>query len=181
MDIHFFELPVYRIAEKKYYKIKDDDIAAQISHLERRVPGYRVSESMQVNIDQHWHERYGPWRFNEIIGYIRLHFLGSQIRGEYFSAEKKRNPISRKKVFLYRTHKLAIELSLMPPRPRTNAEIFAAVKQYVDNCRRELPKGRVIDDAILMTIGPFVDWLALSRLATEPTLTRDARASHAAA
>jgi hypothetical protein len=40
----------------------------------------------KIRFLDHLEMRYGgPWNFNEIIGFIRLHFLGSQIRGEYFA------------------------------------------------------------------------------------------------
>ncbi|SFU41167.1 hypothetical protein SAMN04488527_10291 [Aliiroseovarius crassostreae] len=103
-------------------------------------------------------QKYGPWQFNEIIGYIRLHFLGTQIRGEYFSAEKKRNPVSRKKVFTFRTHKLAPEHTLWKTGDLTNQEIWEAICEYVSDCQRELMKGRYIDDSVLRELGPFIDW-----------------------
>ena len=34
------------------------------------------------------HDQFGgAWKYNEIIGYIRLHFLGNQIRGEYWGVK----------------------------------------------------------------------------------------------
>jgi hypothetical protein len=160
-DIYFFDLPVYRLPYETYNADQDREVAEQISNMKRGNPGYEPPEATKLGIGQHQHEKYGPWRFNEIIGYIRLHFLGSQIRGEYFSAEKKRNPLGRHRVFTYRTHKLAPELSIHPTISATNAEIFEAVKQYVVACKKELTKGRVIDDSILMTIGPHMDWRGL--------------------
>jgi hypothetical protein len=110
-------------------------------------------------MDQHQYEKYGPWQFNEVVGYIRLHLLGSQIRGEYFSAEKKRSYLGRKKVFTYRTHKLAPEVDI--EGPGTNAQILAAIREYVADCKKELRRGRVIDATLLEAIGPHVDWRTL--------------------
>ena len=39
----------------------------------------------------------GPWIFNEIVGYIRLHFMGNQVRGEYFAVQRKRIVRTRRK------------------------------------------------------------------------------------
>lgn len=159
-ETYFMDLPVYRLPPEKYQQQMEELLAAQIAEMER-FPGYTVSRETRMAMSQHQYETFGPWRFNEVIGYIRLFVLGTQIRGEYFSAEKKRNPLSRRKVFTFRTLKLAPEINLFPPHPNSNAEIFAAVVQYVEDCRGELAKTRFIDDSVLMTVGPHIDWRAL--------------------
>src|SRR5689334_21283990 len=103
-DDYFFDLLVYRLAYEIYDPQRDADLAAQIASMKRGLPDYEPSREMKENMSQRQYDKYGPWQFNEIIGYIRLHFLGSQVRGEYFSAEKKRNVLSRHKVFTWRTH-----------------------------------------------------------------------------
>lgn len=100
----------------------------------------------------------GPWRYNEIIGYIRLHFLGSQIRGEYFGPEVKRITKTRKRVLWRKTHKLAPEVSL-PSNP-SNREIFDGILRYIQSCEQELPK-RFVDASQLKTLAPFVNWKRL--------------------
>jgi hypothetical protein len=131
-----------------------------IEWVESTLPaGSNISRHQRDSISQNHYEKYGPWLFNEIVGFIRLHVLGSQFRGEYFSAEKRRNPISRSKVFTYRTHKLAPEVSI--PYEASNAEILSIPISYVDNCQKELRKGRYIDSSILRTIGVHRDWRGL--------------------
>jgi len=158
-ELYFFDLPVYRIAYDIYNANQKHEIAVKIADMKRGRPNYEPSESTKAQLSQHQYEKYGPWRFNEIIGYIRLHFLGSQIRGEYFSAEKKRNILSRHRVFTYRTHKLAAEIHI--PRNATNAEIFELIQQYIADCKNELAKNCIIDDSILSTIGSYTDWQKL--------------------
>jgi hypothetical protein len=89
-----------------------------------------------------------------------LHFLGSQIRGEYFAVNKKRLVRSRTKTLIWRTHKLAPEINIYPGM--SNIEILALINQYVDDCRKELPR-RFLDDTWLRQVGPHVDWNALMR------------------
>ena len=108
----------------------------------------RLTES----IKQHDYDKYGPWRFNEIIGYVRLHFLGSQVRGEYFSVGREQLVLTRQKTLVYSTHKLAPEQSV--PRDATNDEILRVILGYVDACRKEEPR-RHFDDAWLRTIAPW--------------------------
>jgi hypothetical protein len=77
----------------------------------------------------------GAWSFNEIIGYIQLHFLGWQIRGDYWRVAAKRIVRTRKKLLKWCTHKLASERDL--PGDSSNAEIFRIVRSYVASCAEE--------------------------------------------
>jgi hypothetical protein len=97
----------------------------------------------------------GAWNFNEIIGFIRLHFLGSQMRGEYWQVKAKRICKTRNKIFQYRTHKLAAEMWI--PVKATNSQIFSLVIKYLEYCANEL-KGRYIDTVLLQKMGPHIDW-----------------------
>ena len=104
-------------------------------------------------------ERYGgEWEFNEIVGYIKLHILGNQIRGEYFTTTSNRKVRTRKKQYVQATHKLAPEVNLN--RDSNNSEIYEKILEYVERCRLELPL-RYIDDSHIKTIGPYIDWFQL--------------------
>jgi hypothetical protein len=100
----------------------------------------------------------GAWEYNEIIGYIQLHFLGSQIRGEYWQIKEKKIRGTRRKIFEYRTWKLAPEINI--PSGASNSEIYALVRKYLNDCAKEL-KGRYIDVSRLEAIAPHVDWRGL--------------------
>ncbi len=160
--IHFFDLPVYRIAEDKYHAWLEEQYKANVAYA--TFNGVAPDVSICDSIRTHNFERNGAWRYNEIIAYIRLHKLGNQIRGEYYTAEKKRTLKSRSKLFKYETWKLAPELTIHSLHSATNADIFSDIVEYVSRCRSELKKGRVIDDAELMRIGPHVDWRGLFQL-----------------
>lgn len=145
---YFFELPVYRIEKQRY----DSELTEYISkHRIAEVPGW----------DAHSYKEFGgAWRFNEIIGYIRLYFLGWQVRGEYFSVDAKRIVKTRKKQFVMKTEKLGAEVNMF--RPTSSEEILAYVRKYVARCKQELPR-RIVDDATFEAISPHIDWLALYR------------------
>lgn len=160
-ETYFFDLPVYRLARDEYYEKEERIVSDQISYISNSLPGYQIPEITVMGINDRQHKKHGPWDFNEIIGYIRLFFLGTQIRGEYFSAEKKRNPLSRYKVFTLRALKLAPEITISSFEAATNDEIFEIIKEYISDCKNELKNGRVIDDKILMNIGPHIDWRSL--------------------
>jgi hypothetical protein len=117
---------------------------------------HKKDPGLKIAFKDHLSQVYGgSWRYNEIIGYIRLHFLGSQIRGEYFGVRSKRIVRTRKKVLEYKTWKLAVEMDI--PGDSTNEQILKLIREYIDDCRKEL-KGRHIDSELIEIIGPYVDW-----------------------
>lgn len=155
---YFHNLPVYRLERAAYYADQERRASAFVDSL-----GYSdaaVRKQLFEQMKQHDHDKHGPWDFNEIIGHVRLHFMGSQVRGEYFCNRKKRHTLTRTKVLLYSTHKLAPELDIRGEA--TNEEILNVILEYVEDCRKEEPR-RHFDDRWLRNVGPFVDWRGILR------------------
>lgn len=144
--IEFYDVPIYRLSNEEYQK-------AISAFVDPRV------ESQGPGVKQMWWEQFGgAWQFNEIIGFLRLHFLGSQVRAEWWSVKAKRITKTRQKQFEYKSHKLAPETSI--PSGATNKEIWAAILEHLDDCRKEL-KGRYVDSSLLEVIGPHMNWQAV--------------------
>ncbi len=161
---YFFDVPVYRLAEDTYYKQMDDFIDQTLFPPNMPYSAARREREQQNPNENTWmrdhlHQQFGgAWRYNEVIGYIRLHFLGSQIRGEYYGVQVKRITRTRKKILEFRTWKLAPEIDI--PQEASSADIYRLVLEYLDDCRKEL-KGRIVDSKLLEAIGPYVDWKSL--------------------
>ncbi len=120
---------------------------------------YKENPANKTIFEDHLRRKYGGcWEFNEIIGYIKLHFLGSQIRGEYYQVAGRSIRKSRAKQFEFVTHKLAPEIEI--DFGSTNAEIFERVIQYMADCQEEL-RGRFLDTSILENIGQHLNWADL--------------------
>jgi hypothetical protein len=154
----FHDLPVYRLTQDAYHEERD---AYLDKHVQSIFPGQLSSKQakrLRENLEGHLYDVNGPWRFNEIVGYVRLHFVSGQVRGEYFGVNKKRLVLTRKKTLVWNTFKLAPEIDI--PRDADSAGILQTIIEYVDACRKELPR-RFIDDEWLRTVGPYVDWLSL--------------------
>jgi len=156
-EIHFFDLPVYRLSPEEYALAWEKAISAERDRINGK-SDFVIPDSMDQRIRLNRYHRYGEWRFNEVIAYIRLNFRGSQLLATYHSAEKKRNPISRSKVFTKRSRGITYKLSV----GSTNTEIWTIVKDFVEACKK-LKKNRFIDDSTLMRIGPHMDWQSLRR------------------
>lgn len=100
-----------------------------------------------------------PWRYNEIVGYIRLVTRRSELVGELFLREAKRltgRPTAR---FLYKGKTLFTYV-----RPEwTNAQIRQRICAELIGLLRsdQRLRRRTLDTEVLLSIGPFVDWRGL--------------------
>lgn len=157
----FFDLPVYRLTQEHYMEKRADfidrqlfqrgsPIEAQLRALAKKKPGTNAF------MEQHLGNLFGgDWQFNEIIGHIRLHFVGTQVRGEWYVSNAKRHVRTRTKTLEWRTHKLAPEVEIK--RPYGNKQIRAAILRYIKDCQDELP-GRFVDTSVLDTLLPHIDF-----------------------
>jgi hypothetical protein len=161
---YFYDLPVYRLSADEYYTARDryiDEVIfragsadeAALRKQERLNP--RINDGLRDLLQRSYG---GCWEYNEIIGYIRLHFLGSQVRRDYFAVAKKRVVRTRTKTLEYRAWKLAPEVDI--ERPYGTREVLDAIKKYIADCKSELPK-RFIDTSRFEAIYPFVNWGSL--------------------
>jgi hypothetical protein len=162
MHQSFFDLPIYRLPEDDYFRQRRQYVEGEIDHA-----GGRHERNLEIvcQIESRANRTYGgQWVYNEIIGFVRLYFDGSQVLGAYFRTNAKRITKTRKKTFEWITHKLAPEIDLPyePDRPfnPTSDEILGAVTEYIGRCKKELPK-RYIDDSQFMRVAAFIDWKAL--------------------
>lgn len=163
MEKYFFDIPVYRLKKDRYYKDLDAYVKKTMNmeplSNDDRKQFYERNPMHKRDFEQYLREVYGgAWDYNEIIGWIRLYFLGSQIRGEFWRVKAKRLVRSRKKHFKYHSWKLAAEINI--PYKADNIEIFKLVLNYLSDCQKEL-KGRPLDTSRLDVVGPYVDWRSL--------------------
>lgn len=161
----FFDVPVYRLSEDRYYEDQKKYIEKNMypgppSHNEQKRRVYAEHSELRESFESHLQEGFGgAWDFNEIVGWIRLHFLCDQIRGEYWAVKAKRVVRTRKKEFEYKSWKLAAELEI--PEEADSAAIFLLIQDYLRDCRNELQTGRYLETSRLLALGPYVNWREL--------------------
>ena len=152
---------MYRLPEEQYYREMECDVDGVLFPSDDPLsPSLRERDATYPNeknsIRDHLRKKYGGgWRFNEVIGFIRLFFLGTQVRGEYFGVGRKRIRRTRKKIFELRSLNLAPEIEIS--HLMSNAGILEAVHSYLADCRKEL-KGRYIDSQLLEQLVLHIDW-----------------------
>jgi hypothetical protein len=158
----FFDIPIYRLPQRKYESEQRSFIQREISaggdHVQEM---YRQNPEQKEFMENHLGEIYGGcWRFNEIIGFIRLYFFFTQIRGEYWRVTAKRITRTRKKVFALFDHKVTYEEEI--PTKSTNKEIFALIRRHLARAQSERHlKKFYIDESVFENVGPYIDWNAL--------------------
>ena len=161
---YFFDVPIYRLAEDRYNRERE-------AHIDQMMypPDSPYSAAMRerdvadpnhgVGVRDHLQRSYGGcWRFNEVIGHIRLYFLGSQVRGEYYGVNRKRIVRTRTRILEYRAWKLASEIEV--PFPITSKGVHCTVSKYLEACKAELP-GRHIDTELFEAMASYVNWRKL--------------------
>lgn len=161
---YFFDLPVYRLPEARYYAERARFVDGVLFPPNTRAASlarerYARDPGAQLADVAFFERSYGGcWRFNEIIGQIRLYFLGTQVRGEYFAVKRKRIVRTRNKTLEFTTYKLAPEVDI--ETPVTDKSVLVAVEQYIESCRKEL-RGRVVDAELFFRVARHMRWTDL--------------------
>lgn len=159
---YFFDIPVYRLPLDKY-------VAGQEAYIHSRMySNDDVRELFKQNrgLEAKEHDRLfklygGPWQFNQIIGYIRLQFDGTQILGEWWKVDAKRVTRTGRKVFVMVDWKVVDEEEI--PKGSTSTQIYDLILLYLERAQHEKLKGYYIDTSVLERIGPHVNWEAASK------------------
>jgi hypothetical protein len=164
-ETFIFDIPIYRVDEASYYTDRDSYVDEclhehpELSRSEREV-WYDANPELRIR-DSDYHQRQygGPWRFNDVIGYLRLYLNGYQVRGQLWYVDVKRisrNP--RHKRLFCKNSSFGVPVDISPDS--SNRDIFDHIMQYVDSVRPRL-KNRVMDVALFETVGPHIDWKSL--------------------
>ena len=159
---YLFDIPIYWCEEavfnaryekklKTYEEREKKDLRAKGLEYEPSEDDRRLSHSIL------WEKSMGPWRFNQIVGWVRVHRFGNQLRGEYWSIKAKRFGWQlRKNRFVHQGKAFEI----WPDDKETSEQIFNRMRQRLQTFAKELT-GRVIDLESFENSGRFVDWLRL--------------------
>ena len=158
-EIYVFEIPVYRCSRDKH-AMEMERNRERIAERLRRYGGNGLPSGFFEECVQRFHAReWYPWKFNEIVGWIRLYVLGRQIRGEtwFIRAKRIRRDLKRKRIFYVGK---AFEVDISPSD--TSQEIFEAILAELKKLSAEkLFRGRFIDLETFVNVGPYINWVEL--------------------
>lgn len=157
--VHLSDIPVYRIDEDVYYNNERE--RSWQTYKEKNISP--VSDANEFEklfelFERDFASKSGGWEYNEIVGYIRLHFCGHQIRAEYYRMAGMLKRKTRKKLFVFKEYKLIQEVDV--PISASNDEIFELILKHLLDCKIKL-QNLHIDDRHITLVGPYVDWRLL--------------------
>lgn len=168
MAAYFFEIPIYRCGEEQFLSQRDRALAEHLKWLTdvSGVPPERAPVSHN-NAKSSFIDSYGgPWRYNQIIGWLRMSAGRSSIAADLWLCDAKRYARRmRYKRFYY----LGTQFVAQCPQELSSEQIFLQImsrlREYNLAWRR---RGIVLDLECLARIGPSVDWRSMLENADGP-------------
>ena len=156
---YFFELPIYRVSESVYSAEFHRHLARFWDETERmhgRAREEIFSDDQRALIqEQQWRNFGGPWRYNQVVGWVRLFVLGFQIRGEYWMVTSQRLTRRGRRDFRYSSHAFTFNCS----HGMSSDEIRDAVVIELAEFQRECRNGRLfLDVTCFDNAAQCIDW-----------------------
>ena len=157
-ETYLFEIPFYWRREDKFNEEYDRDLANHLAAFEKQT-GYPLKENLRMSLEDSFGRRYiAPWRFNQVIGWVRLYKLGTQLRGEawFMNAKRAGRQVSKKQ---FSMHGKAFELRVWPEQ--TSTQIFEAIVEDLRQFEKGSARRIYLDLECFENLGSFVDWRTL--------------------
>jgi hypothetical protein len=156
----FFDVPVYRLSKEEYESQQKDFIQKELKQCGGKYAeeAYRRYPELKSKTESDLWENYGGcWLFNEIIGFIRLYFFFSEIRGEYWHTSAQKIVRTRRKVFYPKGNDFGFGECI--PHGSSNVEIYKHIGMFLDRVQmgKEF-KRRYVDKSVLENIGKHINW-----------------------
>ena len=150
MSNYIFDIPVYRCDEmthhKEYEKIK-----------ERKLKPFSKDDTplAYTNMKQWVEQEYGyPWKFNEIVGYLRLFIHGNRIKGDLHHI-KVRYPRRGTKGKIFYQGKV---FEYTPKLSDTSLMIYEGLLDSLRQLKHPPLHRRYLELEEFVKYGKFVDW-----------------------
>ncbi|MCP4050264.1 MAG: hypothetical protein GY730_06120 [bacterium] len=156
-ELYFFELPIYRTNREKFDKEVNEYIDKEFSKLNSCSKKlFEKNPTKKLTREHQDREAYGNiWEYNDIIGYIKLYFYGTQVRGEYWSVKALRIVKTKKKDFICKDWSFGPAISIH--FENDSVGIYNKIIELI-NSLKKLLKSRFIDTSKFDVIGPYIDW-----------------------
>jgi len=156
----FFDVPVYRLSKEEYELHQNEFIQKELKQCGGKYAeeAYRRYPELKTETESGLWKNYGGcWLFNEIVGFIRLYFFLSEIRGEYWLTSAKKIVRTRRKVFYPPGTDFGFGERIPPGS--SNFEIYRRIEMFLGRIKREKKfKRRYVDKSVLENIGLHINW-----------------------
>jgi hypothetical protein len=149
---------IYRCSEERFLSQFEKDAERHLDWIEQHSGvGRATAPEIYQSFRESFRDSYGgPWRYNQAIGWLRLHGARSWIRADVWLCDGSRFlRRMRHKHFHYR----GTEIVMKCPPSLSSSEIFERLRQQLENYQRAWRgRGFVLDLECFLDIGPFVNW-----------------------
>jgi hypothetical protein len=160
-DFYIFEIAVYLTDEDAYNCEREKRLDERLDELNSISISQGLTavspHTLQYAKDYFDKSYGGPWKFNQVVGWICLYAEPSYVGAHLWWVNAKRLQRKMKKVFYLTTS------SMTHFYPEDDSDkIFQDTLEDIKRLSKKTPlKGRHIDLDPFMRIGPFVDWRKL--------------------
>ena len=130
-----------------------------IQYLEKSGVPRENAPTVYLNAENHFDRNlWYSWKYNDIIGWIRLFVCSRQVRGDYWWVKSYRMIKRGKKESRFCGKAFESE----EINTEDSSQIFDILCGLVNQLSKERPfKGKYIDTELILTLGPYINWREL--------------------
>lgn len=159
-EMYLIDIPIYRTPRKAFEREINNRYHARIQEI-RAINRAEPSDDIKMNIQERITKEYGgPWRFNQIIGWLRIYALGTQLRGESWLTTAKRitrNP-SHKQI-AWNGNAFEFTTSMNDTSAQIRNELMEEVKSFASS----LKSHRYLDLPQFEMLSLHINWKKIMR------------------
>ena len=170
VDKTLVDIPIYWCEEETFNSRYDEKVAALHERRKQglQAGGFPVKPEYIKDFDRSLYERsMMPWRYNQVVGWIRIHKFGTaQLRGDFWLIKAERLGWQRKKQRFFHEGKA---FEMFPRDAETNRHIYNRLMRHLQtfekNDLKRIKKTShcIVDLESFENIGRFVNWRRLMK------------------
>ena len=142
------------------YRCTIDQHSSEMENAKKRLVKFcraeEGSESIRIIGNSFDHDKWYPWKYNEIVGWVSLEISGNKLTGELWYVKQKVSQKLIKKRYHYEGKVFEVFLNHVYSQPEIAGQIFETFTEWWKN--RMYFKQRYIDIEELRTRLSFIDW-----------------------
>jgi hypothetical protein len=160
-----FDIAIYRVSEERFKSQHDRHLADHLASLARQTGG-ETSPRLRGLIEARYLQEWGPWQFNQIIGWLRLHACRFAVNADVWLSDAKvfQRRMRNKRFYLYGTEPVVVDAGSLSS-DEIHGKIVAELSRFGRAWRR---KGFFLDLGAAVHSSAFLNWHGVLSAAGEP-------------
>jgi hypothetical protein len=160
-----FDIAIYRVSEERFKSQHDSHLADYLASLARQTGG-EISPRLRGLIEARYLQEWGPWQFNQIIGWLRLHACRFAVNADVWLSDAKtyQRRMRNKRFCLYGTEPVVVVAESLSS-DEIHGKVVAELSRFSRAWRR---KGFFVDLGAVIDSGAFFNWHGFLSAAGKP-------------